>query len=152
MRRYSFLKFVTLFAVGFFGYAGIELLYRHYTYILMAICGGIAIVLLDRINDEISWDLDILIQGSIGSLIITGMEFIIGELYLRGILPKMWDYTTMPLNYKGIVCLPFSLAWVALSIVAIVIADWINYYIFKENATPYYKLFGMIIYRFRDRG
>jgi uncharacterized membrane protein len=115
----------------------------------MGCCGGIALVLLDKINDKISWDTDILLQGCVGSVLITGMEFIIGNLYLAGLLPKMWDYSNMWLNYKGIICLPFSLLWIVLSIIAIFLADSINYYIYKELPVPYYKLFGKVILKFK---
>ena len=145
-----FFKEIMLFVVGGVSYAGIELLYRQKTYFLMAILGGLVFVLLDKINDKISWNTDILLQGCVGSVLITGMEFIIGNLSLAGVLPKMWDYSYMWLNYKGIVCLPFSLLWIVLSIVAIFLADSINYYIYKELPVPYYKLFGKTIIRFKN--
>lgn len=144
-------KTLLLFTVGFITYCAIELCWRGYTYPLMGVCGGVAIVILDKINDKISWDIDILIQGAIGSLLITTFEFIIGTLFLRGILPKMWDYSNMPFNYNGIICLPFSLAWLCLSIMAIMLADAINYYILGENEVPYYKLFGKTILRFKEK-
>lgn len=144
------LKNVVLFGVGMIAYMLIEQIYRCYTFVEMGICGGIAILILDKINDYISWDMDILLQGCIGSAIITGMEFIVGNLTLLGWLPKMWDYSNMWLNYKGIICVPFSLIWIALSIVAILFADAINYYIFHELPVPYYKLFGKTIIRFKN--
>lgn len=147
----SMIKQLILFIVGGLTYGGIELIYRQKTYLLMLICGGIAILLLDKLNDYISWDMDILLQGCIGSVVITGMEFIIGNLYLAGFVPKMWDYSNMWMNYKGIVCIPFSLLWILLSIGAIFLADSINYYVFKELPVPYYKLFGNTIIRFRER-
>ena len=146
------IKFIVLFSFGFFAYMLIELIYRQYTFILMGVCGGIAIVLLDQINDKISWDTDILIQGACGSLIITFFEYVIGELFLNGVLPVMWDYSNVFLNYKGIICLPFSLIWVVLSIVAVVIADAINYYLLDdEEVVPYYKLFGKTIFKFKSK-
>ena len=146
------IKFIVLFSFGFFAYMLIELIYRQYTFILMGVCGGIAIVLLDQINDKISWDTDILIQGACGSLIITFFEYVIGELFLNGVLPVMWDYSNVFLNYKGIICLPFSLVWVGLSIVAVVIADAINYYLLDdEEVVPYYKLFGKTIFKFKSK-
>ena len=145
------LKNVVLFCVGMIAYMLIEQIYRGYTFFEMGICGGIAIVLLDKINDHISWDMDILLQGCIGSALITGMEFIIGNLSLAGVLPKMWDYSNVWLNYKGIICLPFSLIWIVLSICAIMLADAINYYIFDEQPIPYYRLFGKIIIRFKEK-
>lgn len=117
----------------------------------MGLCGGIAFVLIDRINNEISWDIDILIQGLIGSLIITFMEFVIGNLSLLGIVETMWDYSNVPLNYKGIICLPFSFVWLLLSIVAVILADCINYYILNEEEIPYYKLFGKTILKFKSK-
>lgn len=145
----TILKNVVLSVVGGLSYGIIELIYRQKTYYLMILCGAIAIILLDKINDCISWDMDILLQGCIGSLIITGMEFIIGNLYFMGIVPKMWDYSNVWLNYKGIICLPFSLIWILLSICAILLADTINYYVFHELPVPYYKLFGKTIIRFK---
>ena len=145
------LKNVVLFGVGMIAYMLIEQIYRGYTFFEMGICGGIAIVLLDKINNYISWDMDILLQGCIGSALITGMEFIIGNLSLAGVLPKMWDYSNVWMNYKGIICLPFSLIWIVLSICAIILADAINYYIFDEQPIPYYRLFGKVIIRFKEK-
>ena len=31
----------------------------------------------------------------------------------------------------------------------IVLADAINYYIFKDGDTPYYKIFGKVVYKFK---
>ena len=147
----SVYKTLLLFTVGYTVYMAIEFCYRGYSYPLMGVCGGIAILLLDKINDKISWDIDILIQGALGSLLITLFEFIIGSLSLNGVLPKMWDYSGTPFNYKGIVCLPFSLIWFGLSILAIMLADSINYYVLGDNEIPYYKLFGKTILRFKKK-
>lgn len=102
--------------------------------------------------DAVKLWFDILLQGIIGSLIITFFEYVIGELFLNGVLPVMWDYSNVFLNYKGIICLPFSLVWVVLSIVAVVIADAINYYLLDdEEVVPYYKLFGKTIFKFKSK-
>lgn len=145
-------KTLILFLFGFMAYITIEVCYRGYSYPLMGVCGGIAILLLDKINNRISWDTDILIQGACGSLIITFFEYVIGELFLNGVLPVMWDYSNVFLNYKGIICLPFSLIWVVLSIIAVIIADAINYYLLDdEEVIPYYKLFGKTILKFKSK-
>lgn len=145
-------KILVLFLFGFMAYVTLEVIYRGYSYPLMGLCGAITILLLDQINNKISWDVDILFQGIIGSLIITFFEYVIGELFLNGVLPVMWNYSNVFLNYKGIICLPFSLAWVGLSIVAVVIADAINYYLLDdEEVVPYYKLFGKTIFKFKSK-
>lgn len=145
-------KSAVLFITGFCLYITIEVCYRGYSYPLMGLCGGTAFVLIDKINDKISWDIDILVQGVIGSVIITAFELLIGLMSLNGILSMMWDYSNLPFNYKGIICLPFSLIWIGISIVAVFLADAINYYFLGEDKEiPYYKLFGKIILRFKEK-
>ncbi len=139
-------KWLILFSVGYYTYSLIEIAFRGYTYALMGFCAGMAVLLLDKINDNISWDVDILLQGVIGSVIITCMEMIIGNLmYTMPWIPIMWDYHNRWMNYNGIICPLFSVLWVLLSIVAILIADAINYYVLRDPDKPYYKLFGHIV-------
>lgn len=145
------LKNAILFLVGFCVYITIEVCFRTYSFPAMGLCGGLAIVILDKLNDRISWDLDILIQGLFGSLLITFFELIIGVLSLNGYLPIMWDYSNMPLNYLGVICVPFSILWIFMSIIGIMVADAINYYVFEELPVPYYRLFGKKIIEFKEK-
>ena len=142
------MKNFILFSVGFCSYSIIEFLFRGYTFVTMGIVGGVAFWMIDKINDKISWDMDIIVQGIMGSGIVTFWELLIGLVRLYKNLPPMWDYSNMPLNYKGIICVPFSLIWILVSIVGIFVADYINYYIFKEEPCPYYNLFGKTILRY----
>lgn len=145
-------KNIVLFVVGFMTYITIEVLFRGYSFALMGACGGLAIVILDKINNKLSWNTDILIQALIGSLLVTFFELVIGELALHtSLVPVMWDYSDVPLNFDGVICLPFSLAWAGLSLVAVFIADAITYYVFEELPVPYYKLFGKVILRFKEK-
>lgn len=132
-----------MFLVGFWLYIIIEICFRGFSYPVSGLMGGIAIVVLDRINDDISWNIDLCIQAMIGANLITFMELIIGTIAkYTPLLPVMWDYSNLPLNYHGVICVPFYFAWAALSIVAIFIADAINYYIFMDTICPYYLIFG----------
>lgn len=69
---------------------------------------------------------------------------------LQGHLP-MWDYSNMPFNFEGVICLPFSLIWIGVSIIGIFIADAIKYYMFGELPIPYYKLFGKTIIKYKKK-
>lgn len=145
-------KNVILFIVGFCIYITMEVMFRGFSYPLMGVCAGLLVIIIDKINDRISWDIDILAQSAIGMALITGMEYIIGTIFLNtNLLPVMWDYSNLPLNYRGIICVPFSVLWLLLSFIAILVADSINYYVFGEMPQPYYKLFGNTIIRFEKR-
>ena len=147
-----FIKNMLLFGVGYCTYIAIEVTYRGSSYALMGICGGLAVVIIDKINNYISWDMDILIQGSIGSFVITIFEFVIGEIALHtNVIPIMWNYSNVPLNIDGVICLPFSIIWICLSIVGILVADAINYYLLNIQPCPYYKCCGKVIFRFKER-
>lgn len=146
------IKNILLFLVSYCAYIAIEVTFRGVSYPLMGICAGLAVIIIDKINDYISWDIDIILQGVIGSIVITIFELIIGEISLRTeLLPIMWNYSNVSLNFDGVVCVLFSLIWVGLSIIGILIADAINYYIFDESPIPYYKCFGRTILRFKER-
>lgn len=138
-------KLITLFLAGFCAFITIEVLFRGYSYPTSGTMGGLAVLLLDRINDEMSWDLDLSLQALIGGFLITLIEAAVGIIMIcvPGI-PRMWDYSDIPFNIAGIICLPFSIAWVLLSVLAIFLADAINYYVFEETEAPHYTLFGKI--------
>ena len=46
----------------------------------------------------------------------TGIEYITGYLYLKHKKEKLWDYSEEKYNFKGIICLKFSIYWLLLSL------------------------------------
>lgn len=146
------MKKVILFLTGFCVYITIEVLFRGYSYPLMGVGAGLLLTYIcDNINNKISWDMDLLLQGFIGSFFVTIFELVVGGLLKYTGQSPMWDYSNIPLNFDGVICLPFSLLWVLLSIVGIWVADAINYYVFEELPVPYYKIFGKVRIRFREK-
>lgn len=51
----------------------------------------------------------------IGAIIITVIELLLGIWFNLLLGEGVWDYSNMPLNFMGQICLPFSLIWLALS-------------------------------------
>ena len=153
MRKWkrSLFRKVILFLVGFCAYITIEVCFRGYSYPLMGCCGGFLLLILDPINDKVSWNFDLFLYGCIGSVIVTGMELAIGEVWKLLNFAPMWDYSNMPFNFDGVICLPFSMLWILLSIIGIFVADAINYYVFEETIPPYYVMFNKIVLRFRRK-
>ena len=146
------IKSLVMFLAGFCAFITIEVLFRGYSYVMSGVMGGLAVIALDRINDEISWDMDLALQALIGGTFVTAMEFAVGTIAkYTNILPQMWDYTDVPFNLGGIICLPFTIAWTLLSVLAIFLADAINYYIFEDTKVPEYILFGMFRIRLKPK-
>lgn len=55
------------------------------------------------------------------ALLITLLELVCGLLVNRSY--RVWDYRRMPLNFLGQICLPFTLLWIPLSLLAMVLYD-----------------------------
>lgn len=136
----QWLKILILFLIGGFIYVAIELGFRGHSHWTMFLLGGLCFILIGGLNNYIPWEMSIIKQGVIGALIVTSLEFIFGlvlNLYLN---LGIWDYSNMPFNILGQICLPFSIAWFFLSLVAIFVDDWLRYVLFKEEK-PHYHLF-----------
>ena len=52
----------------------------------------------------------------VGAVLSTACEYIMAAFYEEVLLVSFWDYSDLPLNLHGRVCLPFSLAWGLLSV------------------------------------
>lgn len=50
-----------------------------------------------------------------GAVIITAVELVFGIAFNLILKEHVWDYSNVPLNFLGQICLPFSLLWFLLS-------------------------------------
>ena len=58
----------------------------------------------------------------LGSIAVTGIEFIFGIVFNLLLKKNVWDYSNEPFNLLGQVCLLFSLYWALLGIIGIPVA------------------------------
>ena len=133
-------KYLFLFCIGGLLYMSIEILYRGYTHWSMGILGGISFVSIGLINEILSWDTPLAIQALIGSIMITLYEFITGVILNIWLGLGIWDYSNLPFNILGQICLPLSIIWYFLSIVGICLDDFLRWKFFGEEK-PRYKIF-----------
>ena len=135
-----FLKYLFLGFIGGFTYYNIELIYRGYSHISMFLLASFLFIIIGLINEFLSWDTPLFIQSIIGAIIVTVFEFITGCIVNLWLGLNIWDYSNEPLNVMGQICLPFTLIWIVLSCIAIILDDYLRYYIFNEEK-PHYKVF-----------
>jgi uncharacterized membrane protein len=132
MKKIQFLKKETIiFLIFGFLYICLELLYRGHTHISMFFVGGLCGVLIGLINDNTP-DMPLFYQCILGTTIVTLIEFISG-CYLNIYLGLgVWDYSHVPFNFLGQVCLPFSIIWMLLSIPVIYLDDYLKNKLLNE--------------------
>lgn len=136
----TILKLIILFIIGGTIYVSLELLFRGRSHISMFILGGLCFVTVGGINNYISWEMPLILQMLIGAVIITTLEFITGYIVNIKLGLNVWDYSNQPFNIMGQICLLFSFLWLLISLIAIVLDDYLRYWIFKEKK-PKYHLF-----------
>lgn len=98
------------FLIGAIGYPLLELAWRGRTHPSMALAGGMSTMLIHQINNS---RMSLLKKALLCGAGITGIEAVCGLIWNRH--HQVWDYRRMPLNWRGQVCLPFTLAWCGLS-------------------------------------
>ena len=112
-----FKRLFCLFLTGGAIYCVIELLYRRRTHPSMFAAGGAALLAADGIR-RLKVRHKKLIRSSLCTCAFTLIELAFGLFLNRKLKKKIWDYSKLPFNYKGQICLPFTIAWAALSLPA----------------------------------
>jgi len=133
------LKYAVLFSVGGIAYCCIETLWRGHTHWTMFIVGGLAFLFCGAVNELLGRGIPIWRQMLICAIGITVIEFVSGVIINLEFGLHVWDYSNLPFNVLGQICLPFSIIWFFLSFLAILLDDWIRYLFFGEEK-PHYKI------------
>lgn len=159
MRKNNFLFYRIYCMIAIFLFSGslyytLEVIFKktHSSHWSMFVLAGISSVLfIDGLNNLFSYDMDFLLQIFLCSTAITICELFVGLIVNTDY--NIWNYTNMPLNYKGQICLPFYFLWMFLSFISIPFLDYIEWKIFKykPDTPPYYKVFGRKIFSFKEK-
>ena len=140
-----------LFLIGGRLYTWIEILWRGFSHWTMFILGGACFVIMGLLNEyKFQWRDSLIMQSIVSAVIITIFEFITGCIVNIWLGWAVWDYSELPFNLLGQICLYYFLLWIPLSMVGIVLDDWIRflaYIIFhkyfprmEKRDKPHYKL------------
>ena len=133
-------KYLFLWLVGGGIYIGMELTFRGRSHWTMFLLGGVCFVCLGLINELIPWQVPLIKQMLIGTIIITYFEFITGCIVNIWLGWGIWDYSNIPGNILGQICPEFSFLWFWISGAGIVLDDWMRYWLFHEEK-PHYTIF-----------
>lgn len=110
IRFYAF-----IFAIGAVGYCLIEILWRGYTHPTMAFAGGLSFVMIALIEEHCK-KLRLLYRMLLGGLAITAIEAAFGVVFNLFYGNNVWDYSLLPFNWRGQICLLYSVLWCFLTV------------------------------------
>lgn len=140
MKKECFIEDLVMFLIFGAIYYVIETVWKYPnpSHWSMYAVGGIAGCLVGKLNNHISWDMPLRYQCFWGMIIITLCEGISGIILNKWLMLNIWDYSNVPLNFfEGQCCVPFCLAWYALSGVAIFVDDFLREWLFAEPRHKY---------------
>lgn len=109
----TFFNYLIAALIGGFGYCLIEIIWRGRTHYSMFFAGAMVLSTFYFISKN--YYLPLWEKCLVGMLIITSVELVFGIVFNIILKENVWDYSNMPLNFMGQICVPFSLMWFALS-------------------------------------
>ncbi len=116
MRKDRALSYFIYFVLGGISYACLELLWRGRTHWTMVLLGGICTAVLYAINVYCR-ELSIFKRAVMGCAFITLAELLTGIAVNKILSWNVWDYSTVPFNFMGQICLLYSAIWFVLCLV-----------------------------------
>lgn len=112
-----------IFLTGSCAYPTLEMIWRGKTHYSMAIAGGVCLLLINKICCGRMSMKSLFSKCLAGAGIITGVELFTGLVVNNLLRFDVWDYSKMPMNILGQVCLPYSVLWFGLSLPAMALCE-----------------------------
>ena len=114
--------YALLFGIGGAGYCFLELLWRGYTHPSMALAGGLSFCMIAVIQKYFK-PLRFVYRCIASGLTITLIELIFGGVFNIWLDRGVWDYSLLPFNLGGQVCLLYAVLWCFLSAPMLILTD-----------------------------
>ena len=133
LAKYAFLAWF-----GGSTYVTLEVLWRarsHWTMFLMA---SFVFIILGLLNEV--WKISLPSQIFIGTILATVIEFITGCIVNLALHWNVWDYTELPFQLMGQICLPFAVIFSGLCAAGILLSGWLLHFLYGEEAPHFHVL------------
>lgn len=125
--------------LGYIGgmiYVLLELLWRGWSHGSMFLVGGLCFVLIGSI-DRIFPEMPLFMQSVLGAAIVTVMELLSGLFINVYMGLGVWDYSALPYNLMGQVCMAYFFLWIVVSLMAVLLEDFLRWRLFRETRLTY---------------
>ena len=132
--RSKAVEYLLVCAIGGVFYFTLEVLWRGWSHVSMAICGALCFSFFYYIEDKIRFRrLPLIFKAIVGGVFISALELVAGLVLNKLLHLRIWDYSHMPLDFLGQICLQMSILWVFVSFAAFLLCDIIRRNIFLRS-------------------
>lgn len=104
----------------------------------MLVLAVILCIPVERCGYQLPWETPLWLQALCCAAMVTVTEFAAGCVLNLWLGLDIWDYSSLPLNLMGQICLPFSLVWLVLCFLFIVVFDWMRYAVIGGDKPAYH--------------
>lgn len=126
-----------IFALGGGAYVLVECLWRGYSHFSMFLLGGLCFWLIGRMDRR--GQPPVVFQACLGAFLITGLELVTGLIVNCWLGWNVWDYSYLPMNFLGQICLYYFVLWIPLSAAAVFLEDGLRRVLFG-TPLPRYRI------------
>ena len=95
---------------------------------------------VERCGAELPWDCPLWLQALCCAMLVTAVEFVSGLVLNVWLGLDIWDYSDLPFNFMGQICLQFFFVWWGLCFVFIPVFDWMRWAV-EGGEKPHYRIF-----------
>jgi len=131
------MKELLIMALGGGSYVLVELLWRGRSHVSMFFLGGLCFWLIGQLDRR--KPIPLVVQACLGAVVVTVLEFLTGLVVNRWLGLGVWDYSALPMNLLGQVCLYYFVLWIPLAAAAVVLEDAVRLLLFG-TPMPKYRL------------
>ncbi len=118
-------EYGAVFGIGAVGYGVVEILWRGYTHWTMILTGGVCLSCI-YLSERYNCDAPIWKRCLVGSLVISLSEILVGFVVNMLLDWNVWDYSSLPMNLFGQVCMLYSLLWFLLCLPVTKLCAWLR--------------------------
>ena len=132
-------KYIFLAWFGGSAYVTMEVFARARSHWSMFVLAAVVFISVGMLNELFSWETSLVWQVLIGVAVATLAELLTGLVVNVWLGWGVWDYSDMPGNIMGQICPQYTALWLPLTLVAILLDDFIRWRFFDEEK-PHYTL------------
>ena len=138
MKRLS--EYLFLWALGGCIYYSFEMIFRGFSHWSMFILGGICFVFFFFFLKVLLWQDPLWLQLIRCMVFVTSMEFITGIIVNKWLHMQVWDYSRLPLQLFGQVCVPFLILFSGLCALGILMSGYLLHWLYGEEKPHFHVL------------
>ena len=133
-------EYLFLWAVGGCLYYSFEIIFRGFSHWTMFVLGGICLQFFTFQGRIVQWEDPLWRQILRCIVFVTSMEFITGIIVNKWLHLAVWDYSRMPFQLFGQICLPFMVIFSGLCTLGILLSGYLLHWIYGEPKPHYHVL------------